>query len=140
VSDTRPPSVPETDAERALRERLRAALASVEPARVPPFERLWSQARRPRRVRLTMPALAAAAAGAFVLAAVLFRVVPDLRDSAAPLAGGTAQDDYRLALELSARFAAPSPLDALTPPPPMTRGLPSLSEYRYPLLPEEISL
>lgn len=140
MSDARPSVVPDTDEERALRERLRAALASAEPSGVPPFERLWSQARRPRRARLAVPALAAAAASAFVLAAVLFRVVPDLRDPAAPIAGGTAQDDYRLALELSARFAAPSPLDALAPPPPMTRGLPSLSDYRYPLLPEEITL
>lgn len=140
MSDGLPPPVPDTDAERAFGERMRAALASAEPSRVPTFERLWAQAHRTPRARAVVPRLAVAVASAFVLAAVLFRVVPDLRDSATPSAASTAQDDYRLALELAARFSAPSPLDALAPPPPVTRGLPSLSEYRYPLLPEEITL
>ena len=139
MSEHLPPRGPDADAERALAAGVRTAFANAEPSRVPPFERLWSQAQRPRFARPLVPRFALAVASAFVLAAVLFGVLPELRSPMAPLAG-SAEDDYRLALELAARFATPSPLDALAPPPPMTRGLPSLSEYRYPLLPEEITL
>lgn len=140
MNERRQPTMPDAEAERALAERVRAALAGAEPSRVPPFERLWNRARRPRPARAGVPRLAVAVAGAFLLAAVLFGVVPALRSPVSTVAGGTAQDDYRLALELSARFSARSPLDDLAPPSPLTRGLPTLSEYRYPLLPEEITL
>jgi hypothetical protein len=148
--------------DRRLRERVRAALERDEPRHVPAFERLWTTAAARRGPRRTVGWRAGAAVAAAALAAVAFWIAGPARDvervaatSGAPgevslstdrpptaAAAATADRDYRLATELAAAFATPSPIDRLTAslPPTVARGLPSLSDYRYPLLPEEIPL
>jgi hypothetical protein len=153
----------------ALRARVCEALAASDASRVPSFDRLWSAAAAGppprRRASLLSPQFAAVAAGVVVVVAALVAidarrgadratgretaadVVTDAGEradgaaSAAPDAA-TASDDYRLAARVAAEFARPSPIDRLTAslPPTMSRGLPAISEYRYPLLPEEIPL
>lgn len=153
----------------ALRARVRDALAASDPSQVPSFDRLWSAAaagRLPRRrATLLSPRFAAVAAGVMFVVAALVAIdarrsadratgretaadvaadVGERADGAASAApnAATATDDYRLAARVAAEFARPSPIDRLTAslPPSMSRGLPAISEYRYPLLPEEIPL
>ncbi len=162
-------TTPASARDEALRARVREALAASEPSQVPSFDRLWSAAAAgpptPRRPKaLLPPRFAIVAAGVqFVVATYLaIDVRRDAdRESSATVASSTpegvrdeaaaagdvpgvdvASDDFRLAARVAADFARPSPLDRLTAslPPTMSRGLPPISEYRYPLLPEEIPL
>jgi hypothetical protein len=135
-----------------LRRRVRDALAADEPRHAPSFDRLWSNAhggdanaasRRP----FTRAPLYGAVAVAIVLAGGAWLLRGAVRDGVDRAAESTpvaaADDDYRLATQLAATFDRPSPIDRLTaglPSSSLARGLPDISEYRYPLLPEEVPL
>jgi hypothetical protein len=163
-------ATPVSPRDEALRARVRDALAASDPSQVPSFDRLWTAAAAGppssrRRASLLTPRFAAVAAGVMVVVVALVALearrgadretgrataadvstdVGEHADGAGRAApnAATATDDYRLAARVAAEFARPSPLDRLTAslPPSMSRGLPAISEYRYPLLPEEIPL
>jgi hypothetical protein len=133
----------------ALGDRVRAALAADEPRHVPPFDRVWANAAHAR----SRPAQVASVAGWALAAAIVLGIAvwvghpdraaaPLAREPGAAAATAAMDRDYVLAVELAATFAAPSPVDRLTAalPPTVARGLPLISDYRYPLLPEEIRL
>lgn len=148
-------------ADERIRESVRDALASIEPTHTPSFERLWSDAGRGGIARtrggrtVARPAFAIAsvlivlAGGAWLLRDATRGTGERGDDAAAEYAAarGTApaatdDPDYLLAAQLAANFERPSPLDSLTSrmDVPLSRGLPEISEYRYPLLPEEVPL
>lgn len=144
-----------------LRSRVRDALEADEPRHAPSFERLWSNAARGGRTNTTPGGVATASRrrafvgtpiyGAVAVAIVLAGGAWLLRGAihegadraAAPATVAGADDDYVLATQLAATFDRPSPIDRLTaglPSSSLARGLPDISEYRYPLLPEEVPL
>lgn len=142
-----------TEADERIRERVRDALASTEPSHAPSFERLWSNAARGGTARTRSGR--AAVRPAFAIASVLIvlgggawllrdatRGIGEHGDDTAAEYTAFDDPDYRLAAQLAANFERPSPLDSLTSrmDVPLSRGLPEISEYRYPLLPEEVPL
>jgi hypothetical protein len=124
--------------EARVRILVRDALAHVPVVPAPAFARLWSAARlhgaggptrHPAWPGLTL-------AGGALAVAVIAAVAHWPNRTMAP------PSDYQLAVALAQNFATPAPFDAMNVDMPrsVSRGLPTMPEYRYPLMPKELPL